>query len=49
MEGGETVKAIQEIIEMIKYNYTVVEDDFQSIYNLHEVLISLALPLIPSI
>ena len=49
MESGETVKAIQEITEMIKYNYTVVENDFQSIYNLHEVLISMALPLIPSI
>ena len=34
---------------MIRYNYTQVEDDFQSIYNLHEVLISMALPLIPSI
>ena len=34
---------------MIKFNYTQVENDFQSIYNLHEVLISMALPLIPSI
>ena len=34
---------------MIKFNYTQVENDFQSIYNLHEVLFSLALPLIPSI
>lgn len=34
---------------MIKFNYTQVEQDFQSIYNLHEVVMSLALPLIPSI
>ena len=34
---------------MIKYNYTQVENDFQSIYNLHEVLISLLLPKIPAI
>ena len=30
---------------MIRYNYTQVEEDFQSIYNLHELLLSLAIPL----
>lgn len=49
LESGETEKAIQELVEMIRFNYTQVEQDFQSIYNLHEVLLSLALPLIPSI
>lgn len=34
---------------MIKFNYTQVENDFQSIYNLHEVLLSLALPKIASV
>ena len=45
MESGETEKAIQELIQMIKFNYTQVEQDFQSIYNLHELLLSLAVPL----
>ena len=49
LESGQTEQALQEIVEMIKYNYTQVEEGFQSIYNLHEVLISLALPLIPSV
>ena len=49
LENGQTEQAIQELVEMIKFNYTQVEQDFQSIYNLHEVLLSLALPLIPSI
>ena len=30
---------------MIRYNYTQVEEDFQSIYNLHELLLSLVTPL----
>ena len=30
---------------MIRYNYTQVEEDFQSIYNLHELLLSLSIPL----
>ena len=34
---------------MIRFNYTQVENDFQSIYNLHEVMLSMALPLIPAI
>ena len=37
------------MIEMIRFNYTQVENDFQSIYNLHEVMLSMALPLIPAI
>ena len=49
MESGEEVKAINELIEMIKYNYTQVEEDFQSIYNLHEVLLSMALPKVAAI
>ena len=49
LESGQEDKAIQEIVEMIRYNYTQVENDFQSIYNLHEVLFSLALPKIPEI
>ena len=49
LESGQRELAIQELVDMIKFNYTQVEQDFQSIYNLHEVLFSLALPLIPSI
>ena len=37
------------MIEMIRFNYTQVENDFQSIYNLHEVMLSMALPLIPAV
>jgi len=32
---------------MIRYNYTQVSSDFQSIYNLHEMLITLAVNLYP--
>lgn len=49
LESGQNEQAIQELIEMIRYNYTQVEEDFQSIYNLHEVLISMALPMVPAI
>lgn len=45
IESDQTEKAIQELVEMIRYNYTQVEEDFQSIYNLHELLLSLAIPL----
>ena len=37
---------------MLRHNYTQLEqgsEEFQSIYNLHELLISMALPTIPSI
>ena len=34
---------------MIRFNYTQVEEDFQSIYNMHEVMLSMALPLLPAI
>ena len=49
LEAGDEDRAIGELIEMIKFNYTQVEQDFQSIYNLHEVLFSLALPKISAI
>ena len=37
------------MMEMIRFNYTQVENDFQSIYNIHEVVLSMALPLIAEI
>lgn len=49
LESGQEDQAINEIIQMIKYNYTIVEEDFQSIYNLHEVLLSLVLPRLTAI
>lgn len=42
---GDKPAAIQELLEMVKYNYTKVKEEFQSIYNLHELLICLAIPL----
>lgn len=41
-------KACQELTEMIRFNYTQVKEDFQSIYNLHELLITLAVRACPA-
>ena len=49
MESGRNELALKEMVEMIRFNYTQVEEDFQSIYNIHEVVLSMALPLIADI
>ena len=49
LESGQNELAIQEMLQMIRFNYTQVEEDFQSIYNIHEVVLSMALPLLPAI
>ena len=43
LESDQTGKAIQTLVEMLRVNYSNVAE-FQSIYNLHELLISLAVP-----
>ena len=45
LESEQTEEAMQELVEMIRFNYTQVEQDFQSIYNLHELLLSMAVPI----
>jgi hypothetical protein len=46
-ESGNLEKTCEELVEMIRYNYTQVKDDFQSIYNLHELLVTLAVRMTP--
>lgn len=41
-QSGQLEKTCQELTEIIRFNYTQVKQDFQSIYNLHELLITLA-------
>jgi len=41
MKKGDKIAAINELIAIIKNNYENVKGDFQSIYDHHEILISL--------
>lgn len=41
LKKGDKIAAINELIAIIKNNYENVKGDFQSIYDHHEILISL--------
>ncbi len=45
LKKGDKVAAINELIGIIKTNYENVKGDFQSIYDHHEILISLLINL----
>lgn len=45
LKKGDTLGAINELISILKGNYEKVQGDFQSIYDHHEILISLLLDL----
>lgn len=45
LKKGDKIGAINELIAIIKYNYENVKGDFQSIYDHHEILISLLITL----
>ena len=45
MKKGDKIAAINELIAIIKNNYENVKGDFQSIYDHHEILISLLISL----
>ena len=41
LKKGDILGAINEILAIIKFNYESVKGEFQSIYDHHEILISL--------
>jgi hypothetical protein len=45
LKKGDKISAINELIAIIKNNYENVKGDFQSIYDHHEILISMLVSL----
>lgn len=45
LKKGDNISAINELIAIIKNNYENVKGDFQSIYDHHEILISMIVSL----
>ena len=45
VKKGDTLSAINELISIVKSNYENVKGEFQSIYDHHEILISMLISL----
>ena len=45
LRKGDTIGAINELLSILKHNYERVDSEFQSIYDHHEIFISLLVDL----
>ena len=45
LKKGDKISAVNELLSIIKNNYESVKGDFQSIYDHHEILISMLVSL----